>query len=450
MEEIKETTEFKGKEITIGRALFNKCLLEDYPVVDESINKKKLSLILNDIAIKYSPSVVAETLDKVKNLGFMLSTLEGYTLSIDDLYSPELKEVSDALVGDVEQDMKTMSSEPVMDTLKSMSINHFIESGAKGSWEQVKQVVLSRGYISDATGNIRPNLIRNSLIQGLTPTEFFDSSWGARKGLLDTALSTGDSGYLTRQLIYSTVCMELGENEDCGTTDYLKLSISDAKMARSILWRYFKNEDGSVKVVSNSNYKSFIGKIIELRSPIYCTSRKICKKCYGNLWRILHSDQIGIIATQAVGEVSTQMVLRTFHLSGVAQLSKQYDQQEDIVSGMSIANKLFHKPRSLIGESTDPWDIVKMIYAIFSSYKSIHMIHYEVLVSAMLWYKDDPWRLIENRDSKEYEIVSILKVPARSSWLLGVAFSNLKTKLLEGLIDSKSDRDNSLTNLFRF
>ena len=337
--------EIKGEELPFELYLFNKCLPESYPVQTEPCNKKKLISILNDIAFKYSPTEVMETLDAIKRLGFTTSTLEGYSLGIDDLCSTDLNDIASNLTGDKHIDLPTLSSEPVMDAMKELPFATFIESGARGSWDQVKQLVLSRGYVSDASGTIRNSLIRSSLVKGLNQQEFCQSSWGARKGLLDTAMSTGDSGYLTRQLTYSTVSIELDSTkEDCGTTDTLPITVENNKMAKTLLWRYFVRSDGTLGRITRRNYKDFIGTTVKLRSPIYCKDTKICRKCYGDLYKIIHSNQIGIIATQAVGERTTQLVLRTFHTSGVASVNSDgtTDSQNDIVSGMALANKLFH------------------------------------------------------------------------------------------------------------
>lgn len=437
-------------KLPIGKYFFNKCLPEDYKIIKSACNSRKLSLILNDIALKYPPSEVINTLDRIKQLGFLKSTIEGYTLGIDDLYSSQLSELNQKLTGNMHEDMRMMKSKEIMDILKTSSFTDFIESGARGSWDQVKQLVFSRGYVSDSKGRIRPKPIKNSLVRGLNQNDFFESCWGARKGLLDTALSTGDSGYLTRQLIYSTSFIEIDDTlEDCGTKDTMELFVEPG-MGQTLLWRNFINEDGQVTRITRKNFKELEGKTIKLRSPIYCESDKICKTCYGNLFKILHSNQIGIIATQAVGERTTQLVLRTFHLGGVAQGGERGDEQEDIISGIQIANTLFHNPNKLIKELNRPVDLVSAIYKLFNEYKAIHMIHYEVIVSAMMWNGNNLWRTLENRNDTPYQWVSILQIPSKSSWLLGCAFSNLKTKILEGLVYNKSDNVSSLSKLFRF
>lgn len=446
-----ETVEFKGKKLPFEQYILNTCFPKDYPVQTKPMTKSRVMAILNDIVFKYPPNMVMETLDKLKRLGFMMSTIQGYTLGLDDLYSEELEDVARNLTGDITIDMEKMKSDDVMKVMKSLPVAEFIDSGARGSWDQTKQLVLARGYVSDSSGRIMEKPIKNSFVSGLTQEEFFRSSWGARKGLLDTALSTGDSGYLTRQLIYSTINIELDpEIEDCGTTDGLELLIENPKIAKTLLWRNYINEDGTLTKIRRKSHRDLVGKKIKLRSPIYCKNPKICKKCYGDLYKILHSNQIGIIATHAVAERTTQLVLKSFHLSGTALVSTKEEnkgKQDDIVSGMTLAQKIFHDPDSIKVQS--PATLTKEIFDLFNPYKPIQMVHYEILVASMMWKDGKPWRTQKNRITGDFEWVSILKVPSYSSWLLGAAFSSLKNKLLDGVIKNRVDVPSSLTELFR-
>lgn len=449
----KNTRNVKGKELPFELALFNECLPEDYPIVDYPCNKKKLIEILNDIAFKYIPTETAKVLDKIKILGFTLSTLKGYTLGLDDLYNEELENLAQTLTGNMMEDIEKLESEETMQKLRSLSISSYIDSGARGSWDQARQLVLSRGYVSGSDGRIRKELIRSSLVKGLTPIEFCNSSWGSRKGLLDTAMTTGDSGYLTRQLIYSTVHYELDEDcDDCGTTDTNDIYIEDLNMAKTLLWRYYIKDDLSLKRINKKDLQKYVGKNLRLRSPIYCRNKKICKKCYGDLHTILHSNSLGIIASEAIGERLVQLVLRSFHTSGIAKADKnQEGKQDDIVSGLTVANKLFHTPGEVLENVHSPSELTALIYKLFNRYKSIHMVHYEIIISSMMWTSDKKqWRLVENRDQVPWKWTSILKVPSYSSWLLAAAFSNLKNRLIEGIMENKLDEETTISRIFRY
>lgn len=455
--------EYKNAKLSKGRYLFNQCLPIDYPLIDDTVDKNTLLNILNDIALTYTPSECIKTLDAVKNLGFELSTANGYTLSIDDLYIEEFEDFTNTLNGTVEENIyKLNNNQKIQRKIRKKPYYTYIESGARGSMDQLTQLVVARGYVADVNNKIRPNMIKSSLSVGLDQREFFDSSWGTRKGLLDTALSTSSSGYLTRQLIYSTVNMELGEVDDCGTEDYVELdiliknkdgSINDKateKLARSLIWRYIVSLDGKTTyLITKNNYKAIIGRKIKLRSPIYCKSKKICKKCYGNLSNVLHSDQIGIIATQGLGEISTQLVLRTFHISGVVQGSGKDGSNDDIISGMGLVNKIFHRPSKIPGVE-EPIDLVLKLNEIFSQYGNIMLVHFETIVSAMMWSEDELWRNCKNRNNRKYTYESILKIPSLGSWLLGISFARLKSKLLDGLVNQKVDTPTAISKLFRY
>ena len=455
--------EFKNKKLTKSRYLFNKCLPENYPVIDEMVDKKVLMNILNDIALNYNSKECMRTLDAVKELGFSLSTKNGYTLSIDDIYVEEFEQFAKSITGtNIKENIyKLNNNKNIINKIKKKPYHIFIESGARGSLDQLNQLVVARGYVADANNKVRPYMINSSLSTGLNQRDFFESSWGTRKGLLDTALSTSSSGYLTRQLIYSTVNMELSDVEDCKTNEYLEIDVavrnsngsidesnSDA-LAKTFIWRYIAAPDGKLMLITNENYKAIIGRHIKLRSPIYCKGKHICKKCYGNLSNILHSDQIGIIATHCIGELSTQLVLRTFHTSGVAKDSDENNNNSDIISGIGIVNKLFHKPSAVKGIET-PLDLAMALNQVFSLYGKIMFVHYEVIISAMMWSDKKMWRTLENRNNYPFKFESILKIPSMGSWLLGISFSRLKNKLLDGLISGDADTPSSISKLFRY
>lgn len=471
--------ECKGKMISRGRAVFNSCLPSNYPLIDRIVTKKYLKIILNTIVDQYDSTILMNTLDKIKTVGFKASTTCGYTLSITDLYNQRLQEIANDLVGDYDTDINMIRTNKELDgILKKMPFVPYIESGARGSWDQARQLIFTRGYVADSTNKIRPDIIRSSLVRGLNEQEYFHSCYGSRKGLLDTAVSTSESGYLTRQLIYATHFVELVSDEDiknkkvkcdCGSKDYLKIelkvlddkddptSINESKsldFIRSLVGRYYKiKKSEKLKKINDDidEMKSLIGKTILLRSPIYCKSDKICHICYGDTFKHINSDQIGMVATQSLGERMTQLVLRTFHLSGVVQTtgSESKGQNEDIISGMGLVKQILHKPTSVCKPET-PEKLVYALYKLFSQYGKIYLVHFEVIVSAMIWSNTDLWRTIKDRDQVDKKWVSILKVPSMHSWLIGCAFSNLKSELLNGLVKSREDKQSSISSLFRY
>lgn len=197
------------------------------------------------------------------------------------------------------------------DEVEDNNATLMIRSGARGNWDQYKQMASEKGYISDVTGKILPDPVVHSLVNGLTPEEFFTTCYGGRKGLIDTADNTAKSGYLTRRLVYLLSPLQLSDKEICHEDKTLQFFIRDEKIAQMLHGRYTKQGK-----ITDDNYREFAGKVVDLYSPITCTDKEICKRCYGDLFDIHKSHYIGLIAAQSLGERTTQLTLRTKHTSG--------------------------------------------------------------------------------------------------------------------------------------
>lgn len=439
---LQHDVECKGKTIKADRKLLNDCFPEDYPVIDEEVNGKKINFYLSDVNQRYSNEITAEVLDKVKFLGFKYSTLFGATLSLDECFIDGCLEKRDSLYesDNIREQLDMVSKEETTQYLRdNFKYAYMIESGARGSWDQVRQIVLTRGFISNFRGHIIEEPIKHSFINGLTPKEFFNSTYGSRKGLLDVALNTGTSGYLSRKLIFTCANLQLDKNtDDCGTTDLLQIYVDDEKKGRMLVGKWIKENDVLIKI-TEFNYLGYVGKTIYVRSPIYCKNPKICTKCYGELYDMLDTEFIGIIAAQSLGECNTQLVLRTFHTSGVAVLNKEDGseesddmKQQDIVADLSTVSKLLHK----FPKGTTPENLVAKLYTCYNTSRTIHHVHFECVVSQLMWFNDKKWRLVENRSNLEPGYLSVQTVPSNESWLMGLAFSNPKKHIIRGILDS--------------
>jgi len=421
---------------------------------NKPVTKKFLNKILDDIVRSY-PNDIIVTLDNIKRLGLYETTRYGNTISLKGMKIKNVKKITEKIFDDdnlsISEKINKFQSDDVMDIVKkNFTYSDFIESGSRGSWDQAKQIILARGFISDSKGNIIEEPIRNNYVNGLKRSEYFSSSYGTRKGLLDTALNTGVSGYLTRKIIYSTSNLELNYNdEDCGTKDVLKIlipgkiknGITPLKFCKSLIGRYYI-EDEKIKEITLTNYyklaekaKKLKGLIINLRSPIFCTHKKICKTCYGKNSEVVKSPYVGIIAAQALGEVGTQLVLRTFHTSGIAQSGGDDDdgKQEDIISDLSAVCVLLHHS----DKNIDYIQTILDLYKIYSKHRNIMLVHFECIVSQMMRVKKVRWRLIKERNLYEPELVSILNVPQRESWLLALAFHRPKDYIIKGILNSE-------------
>lgn len=203
-------------------------------------------------------------------------------------------------------------------TVKKNNATDMIRSGARGNWDQYKQIAVEKGYISDVSGRVLPDPISHNLVDGLTPDEYFTTCYGGRKGLIDTADNTAKSGYLTRKLVYLLSPLHLTD-QNHEEVRSLQFYVRDEQIAKMLIRR--NTTDGKI---TEDNYKSIIGTTINLYSPITCSSLSICKKCYGDLYHIHKSDMVGLIAAQSLGERTTQLTLRTKHTSGATEDKTQF------------------------------------------------------------------------------------------------------------------------------
>lgn len=333
------------------------------------IDKKELKKLMAWAFSNYGTGRASYMADKLKELGFHYATKAGISISVEDLRVPPSKQT---LIDTADKEIKFTEQrykrgeitiverfQKVIDTwnnssesLKDEVITYFKEtdplnpvymmafSGARGNISQVKQLVGMRGLMSDPHGQIIDLPIKSNFREGLTVTEYVISCYGARKGLVDTALRTADSGYLTRRLV--DVAQDIIIREiDCGTTKgiLLKDMVDKTKIliplenrltGRSMFETLYTPDDSKIVVHTNQDLNSTRAKeIVKLgiksvyvRSPLTCeSSRSVCQFCYG--WSLAHGslvdlgEAVGIIAAQSIGEPGTQLTMRTFHTGGV-------------------------------------------------------------------------------------------------------------------------------------
>ncbi|MFF9622065.1 DNA-directed RNA polymerase subunit beta' [Streptomyces griseosporeus] len=369
---------------TLGRALFNELLPEDYPFVDYEVGKKQLSEIVNDLAERYPKVIVAATLDNLKASGFYWATRSGVTVAISDVVVPEAKkeivkgyEAQDEKVqkqyerGLITKDERTQEliaiwtkatnevAEAMNDNFpKTNPIFMMVNSGARGNMMQMRQIAGMRGLVSNAKNETIPRPIKASFREGLSVLEYFISTHGARKGLADTALRTADSGYLTRRLVDVSQDVIIRE-EDCGTERGLKLKIAERgadgvlrkadDVETSVYARCLAEDivvDGQVLAPAGTDLGDVLieelvqrgVEEVKTRSVLTCESAVgTCAMCYGRSLAtgklVDIGEAVGIIAAQSIGEPGTQLTMRTFHTGGVAG--------DDITQGLPRVVELF-------------------------------------------------------------------------------------------------------------
>ncbi len=372
-------------DTTLGRALFNETLPMDYPFVNDQVDKKRLSTIVNDLAERYSKVQVAASLDALKEYGFHWATRSGTTVAISDVVTPPRKleilegyetkatkvqtQYERGLITDDErrQELIEIWTQATNEIAKEMEANiprtntiyRMVASGARGNWMQLRQIAGMRGLVSNPKGDIIPRPIRANFREGLSVLEFFISTHGSRKGLADTALRTADSGYLTRRLVDVSQDVIIRE-DDCGTERGLPMPIAanDERtgtrtvhddVETSVYARTLSEDvvkDGETLAESGIDLGDVvIGALfaagvdsVKVRSVLTCDSKVgTCAKCYGRSLAtgklVDIGEAVGIIAAQSIGEPGTQLTMRTFHTGGVAG--------DDITQGLPRVVELF-------------------------------------------------------------------------------------------------------------
>ncbi|WP_018675974.1 DNA-directed RNA polymerase subunit beta' [Riemerella columbina] len=376
---IKENGELVTKliETTVGRILFNQIVPEEIGYINELLTKKSLRNIIGRILAETDFPTTVKFLDRMKDLGYTNAFKGGLSFSLADIVVPEEKKtmISNAvesvddikanynmgLITDTERynqviDVWTNTNanltEMIMNRMKTdqggfNSVYMMLDSGARGSKEQIRQLSGMRGLMAkpQKAGSVGAEIIENPIVanfkEGLSILEYFISTHGARKGLADTALKTADAGYLTRRLVDVAQDVIITE-DDCGTlrgvevtplrkNDDIVEKLSERILGRISLHDIYDPETDEIIVEADELINEELAKkieeagieAVEVRSPLTCESKRgICAKCYGrNLatGKMIHmGEAVGVIAAQSIGEPGTQLTLRTFHQGGTA------------------------------------------------------------------------------------------------------------------------------------
>jgi hypothetical protein len=313
---------YRGKNTTMGKAILNSCFPEDFPFIDDVIGKKTANSLVGTIISKYGNKQGEITASKLSKAGFKFATIISPTIKLSDLEIPQEIYRLKAKMKGASVEQTTLLLEKMQKILvvylKDTGLYSLVESGSTRGWDQPMQILIAKGIIVDAKGNLLEP-IQGSFSEGLSTTEFFRSSASSRKGMIDRTLNTSDTGYLSRKLAYFLSPVEIDPFvKDCRTQTTLNLKIDDSLSKR--LRGRFIIKDKKIEQFNSSEFKS--GYVVSLRSPIFCKSFKICATCYGRLVERHRTPYIGMLAAQCVGERGTQLIMRSFHTGG-AKLVKR-------------------------------------------------------------------------------------------------------------------------------
>ena len=308
---------------TLGRVLVNQAIPNQVPFFDFVWRKKNIKKVF-DTSVKYlDDNEMIVTYDKLRTLGFEAASRFAISLPIDEMKIPlDLKKEAEKLKEmDPDSGMKYINN-VLLPKLKEYVKKHYpqvyaiFDSGARGSWSDLMQMVLVKGYVEDAEGKVVKVPVAKGFVDNLNAIEAFIISPTARAGIANRSIRTAEGGYLTRRLVKAAANIKINFNlKDCKTDRFLEIKIKDEDWAKAVIGRYLA--DGTL--ITDENYKDLIGQTIQLRSPIFCKSEKICLTCYGELHKLLTSDNIGTQSAQIVGERGTQLIMKTFHTGGLAE-----------------------------------------------------------------------------------------------------------------------------------
>ena len=393
-------------ETTTGRVIFNQIVPKEMGYFNQLLIKKTFGGFIGQMFMKLGNKVTAKFLDDLKELGFRYSTAGGLSVSYADMIIPEEKEnlISkankkvEAILNEHEQgvitdaerynkiiDVWTHTTNDVaralMEKIKGHnqgfnSLHMMVDSGARGSQEQVRQLAGMRGLmmkpqksLSGQAGEIIENPIVANFKEGLSVLEYFISTHGARKGLADTALKTADAGYLTRRLVDVSQDVIISEI-DCGTILGIEVTaLKDVEQEREPLGERIAGRVAQEDVYDPKSNEIIIaaGEIITdeiaekiedasidsvyIRTVLTCESKRgVCAKCYGrNLTNgklVEIGEAVGIVAAQSIGEPGTQLTLRTFHLGGTSSRIASQSQVESAVEGIARFEKVVYVEKS--------------------------------------------------------------------------------------------------------
>ncbi len=376
---------------TVGRVLFNEALPSEMPYINGLLKKKGLQQTVQYCYLRFGIPKTVEMLDSLKTLGFTYATRSGLSIGIDDLIIPASKpvlvqkardevikveqqylegaitngerynkviavwsEVTESIANEMFGEMEKLDK-----TGRSFNPVYIMaDSGARGSKQQIRQLAGMRGLMAKPSGEIIETPIRANFREGLSVSEYFISTHGARKGLADTALKTADSGYLTRRLV--DVAQDVIIHEiDCGTMDGIEARaivesgeiieplrdrivgrVTQEQLDDPFSRELVLEKNGEISEELASAIQDAGIEKVKIRSVLTCASRRgVCAKCYG---RDLSTGKlvelglaVGVVAAQSIGEPGTQLTMRTFHIGGTASRISEQSGQESRHAGIA-------------------------------------------------------------------------------------------------------------------
>ena len=397
------STEGNGSKVayeptTVGRILLNQQLPDGFGFINEELKRPAVGRLVERLARNYPKAVVARSLDDLKDLCFRFATQSGLTISLDDIKVPADKpkildrrerqaqtterEFRRGIISDGERRQKEIetwleATQEVQDSMVAAlreedlnPVNMMVDSGARGNMMQLRQIAGMRGVVANPRGDMISRPIKSNFREGLSVLEYFISTPGARKGLVDTALRTADSGYLTRRLVDVAQELIINDEDPFESNEpvpgiYIDLRSGDRPLAVRLLGRVLADEvrldDGTAVAAGEMVTRQLMERLaadpslerIRVLSPLTDNSLQgISARSYGMSLAtgalIETGEAVGVIAAQSIGEPGTQLTMRTFHTGGAMELGRSVS---DIARGLPRVVELF-EARTPKGKAT--------------------------------------------------------------------------------------------------
>jgi DNA-directed RNA polymerase subunit beta' len=304
-------TENKVVNMNIGRIWFNLLLPDKYPLINEKVDKKLLSKIINEIYEKYPLEEATKTVNDLNEHSFKMSSICPVSFNIDELIVPqEIREQKKKVLNEnikpeeFTEKLTDLSNE-YLDILGNKSgIKQIIDSGAKGKPTDFGVLMLAKGPVVDIEGNVSKPILTGQT-DGYSGEEYYTLAGESRRSLYIRGIGTADPGELSRDVTYANSNTEINK-DDCNVKRYLEIKVT-ALIFKTLQGRYFMNDKTNKLTKITSKSTGIINKKIKLRSPLYCRDKKgICSTCYGDLAKKLDTKHIGFLSGQVINQAGVE------------------------------------------------------------------------------------------------------------------------------------------------
>lgn len=315
---------YRNKICTAGFAIFNSCFPKDFPFQNKIADKSTIKKLITKAIGMYDQEVFRKIMDNLAKVGFKWATIAGSSFTLANLEVPKeifkLKKQMDGADPEETTRLLDEAEKVIKKFLHDTGLGDIIESGSAKGYDQAMQISVAKGLISDLDGNILPG-IGTSFSDMLPPDVFFQAGQGSRVGIAGRVLDTADTGYLARKLVYFMNGVELHPSlNDCGTKRTIEVNVVDSGHLAKLQYRYVV-KNGKTIPIEDADVK--VGDSIHLRTPIYCTSEKICHVCHGTSYKRKPTPYIGAMYALMLGESATQASMVKFHTGGAVRIKKK-------------------------------------------------------------------------------------------------------------------------------